>query len=280
MKRPGDEGTLSGGRRGAAGAPGDEGTLSGGRRVAAGAPGDEGTLSGGRRVAAGAPGETGAPGGAGRRPAVLVLADAPLPGACLPGLEPLLGPEGCARLQAVLIRRAAAWATAVAPQRVFAAVTPAGALGDVASLVPAGTELFAQRGAEPAGRLVAAVGEAFERAGHGPLLVAGTAVPRLGAGHAAAALADLTEGCDATFGPSLHGGFYLAGLAAPHDEIFAVATEAWAGSQLLTAVIARAHELGLELGLLRYERELSEPLDARALLADPLAPRDVVAALA
>jgi glycosyltransferase A (GT-A) superfamily protein (DUF2064 family) len=210
---------------------------------------------------------------------VLVLADAPLAGACLPALEPRLGAEGCARLQAVLIRRAVEWAAAVAPGRAYVAVTPAEARGDVAPLLPPGTELIGQRGSEPAERLVAAVGDAFARAGGGPLLVAGTAVPRLGEGHAAAALADLAAGCDATFGPSLHGGFYLAGLAAPHDDIFAVATEAWSGPQLLTAVIARAHELGLELGLLRYERELSEPLDVQAVLADPLAPRDVVAAL-
>jgi hypothetical protein len=44
-------------------------------------------------------------------------------------------------------------------------------------------------------------------------------------------------------------------------------------------VIGRAHAHGLELGLLRYERELRGPLDVHAMLADPLSPPDVVAAL-
>jgi glycosyltransferase A (GT-A) superfamily protein (DUF2064 family) len=207
-----------------------------------------------------------------RPPAALILADPPAPGACLPGLEPLLGPDGCARLQEVLVRRAAAWAAEVAPGRAHVA-------GDVAELVPEGTVVFGQSGSHRGERLISAVQEAFERAGPGPLLVAGTGVPRLSAPHAAAALADLAEGCDATFGPALDGGFYLAGLAGSYAAVFTLPDEAWEGGDLLTGILTRAREHGLELGLLRYERELRGPLDARALLADPLAPADVLAVL-
>jgi glycosyltransferase A (GT-A) superfamily protein (DUF2064 family) len=207
-----------------------------------------------------------------RPPAALILADPPIPGACLPGLEPLLGPEGCARLQAVLVRRAAAWAAEVAPGRALVA-------GDVAELVPEGTVVFPQSGEHRGERLIAAVEEAFAWAGPGPLLVAGTGVPRLSAPHAAAALADLAEGCDATFGPALDGGFYLAGLAGSYAAVFTLPADTWQSGDLLTGLLSRAHDNGLELGLLRYERELRGPLDARALLADPLAPADVVAVL-
>jgi uncharacterized protein len=238
-----------------------------------------------------------------RPPAVLILADPPVPGACLPGLEPLLGPEGCARLQAVLVRRAAAWAAEVAPGRALVAAAPppaaphdaagprsaaaphplTGSLdaagGDVAALAPEGTVVFPQSGEHRGERMIAAVEEAFAWAGPGPLLVAGTGVPRLSAPHAAAALADLAEGCDATFGPALDGGFYLAGLAGSYAAVFTLPAEAWDNSDLLTGVLKRARDNGLELGLLRYERELRGPLDVRALLADPLAPADVVAVL-
>jgi glycosyltransferase A (GT-A) superfamily protein (DUF2064 family) len=207
-----------------------------------------------------------------RPPAALILADPPVPGACLPGLEPMLGPDGCARLQEVLVRRAAAWAAEAAPGRALVA-------GDVAALVPAGTVVFPQSGGHRGERLIAAVQEAFERAGPGPLLVAGTGVPRLSAPHAAAALADLAEGCDATFGPALDGGFYLAGLAGSYAAVFTLPDEAWEEGDLLTGILTRARENELELGLLRYERELRGPLDARALLADPLAPADVLAVL-
>jgi glycosyltransferase A (GT-A) superfamily protein (DUF2064 family) len=216
-----------------------------------------------------------------RPPAALILAEPPVPGASLPGLEPLLGPDGCARLQSVLVRRAAAWAAEVAAGRSFvaAAPPPGPEPGDVAALAPEGTVVYPQSGANPGERLIAAVEEAFERAGPGPLLVAGTSVPRLSPAHAAAALADLAEGCDATFGPALDGGFYLAGLAGPHAAVFTLPPDAWEGTDLLTGILTRAREHGLELGLLRYERELRAPLDARAMLADPLTPADVVAAL-
>ena len=42
-----------------------------------------------------------------RRPAALVMARAPRAGEVKTRLEPLLGPEGCARLQAELLARAA-----------------------------------------------------------------------------------------------------------------------------------------------------------------------------
>src|SRR3954471_5337584 len=44
------------------------------------------------------------------RPAVLVMARAPRPGAVKTRLEPMLGPEGCARLARALIARAGGWA--------------------------------------------------------------------------------------------------------------------------------------------------------------------------
>ena len=202
--------------------------------------------------------------------AVLVLADAPVPGACLPALEPLLGADGCARLQAVLVRRAAAWAAEVAPGRAFVRRAPAdGRVRAVRRLLGRGRSVivFAQRGSEPSRRAADRRGRggvrarrhrAAARRRHGRAAA-------VGAAHAAAALADLAEGCDATFGPALDGGFYLAGLAAPHAGVFALSAGGVGRARLLNAVLARARELGLELGLLRYERELRRPLDvARA----------------
>ena len=45
--------------------------------------------------------------------AAIVIAKAPRPGLCKTRLEPLLGAQGCADLQAALIRRATAWAAEV-----------------------------------------------------------------------------------------------------------------------------------------------------------------------
>jgi len=102
----------------------------------------------------------------------------------------------------------------------------------------------------------------------GPLLLLAAVCPRLGAAHVAAALDDLAAGCDASYGPTLDGDWYLAGLAAPRAGLLA-------GSPF---AIAREH--GLEVGLLRHERALRGPGDVAACLADPLTPGDVRAALA
>lgn len=190
----------------------------------------------------------------------LVLADPPRPGECLPALEPVLGPEGCARLQAVLLGRASRWARAVAPDRAIVA-----------------TERMA--GESEAQRRSRACAEAFERFGEGRLLLALAGVPRLHAGHAADAVSDLDAGAAVSFGPANDGGYYLLALARPLPELFELDPEVWSGPLVLPRTIERAAALGLEGGLLRMERVLATPQDAQAMLADPLTPPDVRAIL-
>jgi len=103
--------------------------------------------------------------------------------------------------------------------------------------------------------------------GRGPLLILPAICPRLGSGHAAAALADLQAGCDVVYGPTLEGDWYLAALATPRLELLE-------GSPF---GVAREHDV--EVGVLRYERALRTGADGAAFLADPLTPADVRAAL-
>jgi glycosyltransferase A (GT-A) superfamily protein (DUF2064 family) len=207
--------------------------------------------------------------------AALVLARAPDDPAALPGLAPRLGPGRTAALQALLIRRAAAWAAAVAPGAAFIAVPPREAAG-VAT--PADADLDAVAALIPGVAVFAAadLDAAIARVGRGPLLVAGTGCPRLGAAHAAAAIADLRAGCDIVFGATLEGGWYLAGLREPRPELLSVAVLREGG---IGAVLGRARELGAEVGLLRHERVLATPGDAAALIADPLVDDTLRAAL-
>jgi len=208
-----------------------------------------------------------------RRPAALVIARSPSSAPVKPELAPLLAAERRAALQALLIRRAADWAAAAAPGAAFVAVE--GPLDDIAALLPPGVSAFAQERGEPAAVLAAAIA----RIGRGPLLIAGTDCPRLGAGHATAALADLAAGSDVVIGATLEGGWYLAGLREPRSELLAVAPEAWQREGGIALVLRRAAELGAEVGMLRHERLLVTPADAAAMLADPLLPPDLRAAL-
>jgi rSAM/selenodomain-associated transferase 1 len=210
--------------------------------------------------------------------AALVIARAPRPGRCKARLEPLLGPEGCARLQAGLVRRAATWALEIAPSHAFVAFDPVDAEAEMRALVPDGMHLVPQAEGDLGDRLAAATGHVFAQHA-GPLLTIGVDVPRLHAGHAAAALSDLRDGCDVTLGPALDGGYYLIGLREPRPDLFALPTAAWGGPDVWTLTLAAAREADLSLGLLRAERDLDTPSDARALLADPALPDDVAALL-
>jgi uncharacterized protein len=205
--------------------------------------------------------------------AALVIARAPSSAPVKPELEPLLGAARCAALQALLIRLAGEWAAAAAPGAVHVAV--AGPPEEVRSLLPPDATVFAQEGGEPAAVLAAAVA----RVGRGPLLIAGTDCPRLGAAHAAAALDDLAAGCDVAIGATLEGGWYLAGLREPRPELLAVASDAWQRHGGIGLVLERAREHGADVGMLRHERLLVTPADAAAMLADPLLPADLRAAL-
>jgi uncharacterized protein len=213
------------------------------------------------------------------RPCALVLARAPRAGECKTRLEPLLGAEGCVRLQTVLIERAVAWARAVAPGRAHVAVTPGYALPELSGIVAEEVHLFAQEGTHLGQRLRAATRHVLDRHA-GPLLVAGTDVPQLSVDHAAAALDDLDAGCDVSFGPTSAGRCYLLAMRRAPPALLALDDAAWGGPEALWRGLLAADGSALSLGLLRSERDLCTPADARALLADPLTPREVARALA
>lgn len=210
---------------------------------------------------------------------VLLMARAPLPGRCKSRLQPLLGPDGCARLQRLLIARAAAWGSDVGSGSLQVACTPPEGVAAVAAVVDAGAEVFAQRGDSAEARL----SDALTRASGDddvPLLVIGTDLPALSGAHADAAREDLLAGCDVSVGPAMSGGFYLLCMRPSTVHVFAQPLPSAREAGLIAGVLAAVGAGGLSVGLLRSERDLHTPDDARALLADPLLPDELRAALA
>ena len=214
-------------------------------------------------------------GAAGPAAAALVIAGAPSAPDALAGLAPLLDAGRRAALQALLVRRAAAWAAAAAPGGAAVAVAPARAVAEVAALLPAGVDAFAQEGDGPA----AVLGAAVARAGRGPILIAVPGCARLGPAHATAALDDLAAGCDVVFGSTLEGGWYLAGLREPRPELLTVAPDAWQRAGGIGLVLERARAADASVGMLRHERLVATPGDVASLLADPLLDPELRAAL-
>ena len=206
---------------------------------------------------------------------MIVIAKAPRPGLCKTRLEPLLGPEGCARLQALLVARAARWAADVGDP--FVVFTPADAREEMAALAP-GAKLIPQVGGSLGDRLAGAF-RAVLAEHAGPAVLVGVDTPQLGLAHAQAAVDDLRDGIDVSVGPADDGGYYLIALREPRDALFALPPELWGGSEVLFRTLEAAARAGLSVGMLRSERDLDDEPDVRALLADPLTPPDIAAIL-
>lgn len=207
-------------------------------------------------------------------PAVIVMARAPRPGQVRRALEPLLGPEGCAALQAALIGAAVKWAHTVAPGAVHVAYDPPDAAPEMRALLPAGAALFPQNGDGIGRRLADATARVFAHHA-GPVLVVWPDLPRLRPAHATAALGDLSAGCDVTLGPVIDDGYYVIAIHRPQPTLFALPEQAWRGTDVMSMALAAARKTGLEVGILRAERGLHRPADLRAARADPTLPDEL-----
>jgi hypothetical protein len=160
-----------------------------------------------------------------------------------PALDELLGADASAGLRAELLARARRWAAAAAPEHAFEATTIAAAAAALPDHV-------------------------------GPVLLVAPDVPSLGAHHAASALEDLADGLEIVFAPATDGLPFLLAFSSVEHELLDLA----ASSFEALATTVRTHASGL--GMLRAERRLVTPADARALAADPVAPPELTTFLA
>jgi hypothetical protein len=207
------------------------------------------------------------------------MAKAPRPGSVKTRLEPMLGAEGCARLQAALIEAAAAWASEAAPGRAWVAYGPDGAREEeLRPHLPGGVRSFPDCAGDLGDRLAAATSRVLNGCPE-PLLVVGTDMPTLSRAHAREAEAVLRGGADVVFGPALDGGYWMVGLARPCPDLFELGG-AWGGPHVLERSLEIAAARGLRAELLGAERDLDDASDARALAGHPRLPAPVAAALA
>jgi hypothetical protein len=199
------------------------------------------------------------------------MARAPRRGEVRRALEPVLGADGCVRLQAELIVQAAIWAQQVAPGEVHVAHDPPDAGPELRALIGNGAAVFPQNGDGIAGRLADAAARVFAHS-HGPLIVIWPDLPQLRPQHAQGALDDLRSGCDVVLGPAIDGGLYMVAIGRPLPKLFNLPEQAWRSPDVMTMGVAAARDAGLEIGILRAERALHRPADVRAAAADPLLP--------
>lgn len=172
-----------------------------------------------------------------------------------------------AGLRRAVAARAARWAARhAAPGRAYASEIVDGATAP-------GVRPFA----EPVPEAVAGTLAELLASHPGPVLLVGPDVPGLDDALAAAALGDLAAGSGLAFAPATDGRPFLLALARADAAHLALVGRR---DRHRDEVFALAAGLGGDVGLLRSERRLVTPADARSLAVDPLAPaalRDLAA---
>lgn len=210
--------------------------------------------------------------------AVLIMARAPRPGTCKTRLEPLLGPEGCAALQAALIAHTAGWAWATG-RPVWLAFDPPAAEDDVAAAVPAGMRRFPQAAGDLGERLDDAVARVAS-AHSGPVVVIGTDSPLLGPRDLDALELALEGGWDACVLAAHDGGYAALALSRPLPRAFSLPAQAWGGPTVLERTLALLRRQDLAVAVLDRIDDLDTPDDARRLARDPSCPKPIRGLLA
>jgi glycosyltransferase A (GT-A) superfamily protein (DUF2064 family) len=141
-------------------------------------------------------------------------------------------------------------------------------ISDRVAAAPEGGTGFAEPEAD---EVAAALSEALSGFA-GPVLLVAPDVPRLDDELVAGALSDLAAGCSLSFAPATDAKPFLLALAEASPAHLALVG---GRDRRREAVFAEAMKLGGEVGLLRSERRVVTPADARALALDPLVPADL-----
>jgi rSAM/selenodomain-associated transferase 1 len=90
-------------------------------------------------------------------------------------------------------------------------------------------------------------------------LLIGADCPALSAQDIEQALEHLRGGTDIVLGPARDGGYYLVGMHAPHDRLFAGIP--WGSTQVLARTLQQARTLGLRYHLLETRDDIDTPDD-------------------
>jgi rSAM/selenodomain-associated transferase 1 len=185
---------------------------------------------------------------------LVVMAKAPVAGASKTRLcPPLDAGQAAALAEAALADTLQAVAWTPAARRVLVLA------GEPGPWLPAGFEVIAQRGAGLAERLAHAVTDVG-----GPMLIVGMDTPQLTRALLSQALDALAApGTGAVLGPTLDGGYWAIGLAAPDPAVF----DGVPMSTDQTAAAQRARLLGLGLATteLATLRDVDDYADATAV---------------
>ncbi len=188
-----------------------------------------------------------------------MLVQAPKAGRVKPGLVPLLGAAGAAKLYRSMVMDLAERFAHLAVHSRVIAYRPRGARRQIELLASRHWRCVLQPGQTP-GQALAKLFEDALRTGHRRAVMLLGDCPTVPGGLVLEAFDRLLV-ADVVLGPTVEGGLYLVGLSLERPELFYGFD--WAGDGVFDALVDRAEAFGLALDLVPhwYEAETPEGLD-------------------
>lgn len=194
---------------------------------------------------------------------LLIFAKAPIPGLCKTRLVPVLGVEGAARLQGVLIEQTVRCCveTGIGGVELWCAPDVTHPLFvDCARRF--GLQLYPQGVGDLGERMFLALSHALRRCPAAVLI--GTDAPEMGAMDLRSAIEVLHSGSDAVLAPAFDGGYVMIGLRRIDPVLFR--DVAWGSGGVMQQTRERLELLGYQWQELRCHHDIDRPEDWKRLL--------------
>jgi rSAM/selenodomain-associated transferase 1 len=180
--------------------------------------------------------------------ALILFAKEPIPGKVKTRLVPPLTPEGAAELYGSMLRDTIARISLLKGiDRYLFHEGENGALEFFIKTAP-GMTCLPQRGADLGERMAEALRQVFA-IGHDVAVIIGSDSPDLPMDFISDSINILSAGdCEAVFGPTEDGGYYLVGMTRLHEELFIGIP--WSSDRVMDETLARSAKAGIRASLL------------------------------
>ena len=197
---------------------------------------------------------------------LVIFAKAPLVGQVKTRLCPPLLPEEAAELARCFLVDMVERACRLPTVQVYLAITPAESEPAFRALLPFPVEYLAQRGVSLGEREYNVFDDLLQR-GATRIVLIGSDIPTLPLSHLQEAFDHLEDSrCDAVFGPSSDGGYYLVGMRVLHPELFE--NIPWSTSSVMTETSAQARKYNLNVTLVSSWYDVDDKDDLSRLIIE------------
>ena len=197
---------------------------------------------------------------------LVIFAKAPLVGQVKTRLSPPLSLIEAAELARCFLVDTVERACHLPTVRVYLAITPAESEPLFRALLPFPIEYIAQHGAS-LGEREHNIFVDLQQHGATRIVLIGSDIPTLPLSHLQKAFQHLEDAhCDAVFGPSSDGGYYLVGMHALHPQLFENIT--WSTSSVMAETLAQAQKHGLNVALVPTWYDVDDKDDLARLVAE------------